>query len=328
MSEKKQVVATAEILDMARMARTLLVLNNYKWLVDQARRLDVRIVPLKGVDLLNSIYAGDLNRDVSDIDILCPGHDNAIRLVRFLCEDDYRLKDPFAMREENLSVARKITLKSCSLNKIDIDIHLVPVTKKFFSHTVTDFNNDAILRSSISGLSVYDRWMFLAQHAAFHNFCKEKWVEDLRIIYRQFAEAQIRDLRDECEKYGFRRMYLAAINKLSGTKVLKENEKLNASELSFIRYLNNTPQSFGRSVMDRVRSSYWEFIFIDGKRKKFSEYLRLMFPPKGILANIYKFRNKGGYFLFYPLNILITGLTGTLFAMDYLFSSRKRDDEG
>ena len=49
-----------------------------------------RIVPLKGIDLMHSLYADTLDRELKDIDLLVIPAERAMRLVEILQNDGYR----------------------------------------------------------------------------------------------------------------------------------------------------------------------------------------------------------------------------------------------
>ena len=86
--------------------------------------------------------------------------------------------------------------------------------------------------------------------------------------------------------------------------------------LSFVRYFD---RPFSRGFIDRIVTAYWEFTFISSKRHRLASWLHLLFPPKGLLTNIYRIKSTASIIFFYPLNFLISGLTSILFGLLYLF---------
>lgn len=314
------------------LARTLLVLSNYDWLKAEAEAVGVEIIPVKGIDLLQTVYAEHLDRFVRDIDLLCAGEEACRRLVERLCQEDYRLEFPFSLRHEVLAAKQKVSLLSCSMTKVNVDIHIAFVTKKFFVRTIGTFNADALQRCHDSHMETTDRWLFLAQHAAFHLFSDDKWIRDLMVLLQPMTATQQDALVAKATGYGFRRVAAAALyhvgKGLPGqARQLLRGLKPTASERRFLAFIRHFDRPISRRPLDRLIAAFWEFVFIDSRKKRFAAWLRLMFPDKGTLANIYKVKSPLAILLFYPLNILISGLTSVVFWSIYAsmttFSRRK-----
>ena len=311
----------------ANIARTLLVLDNFEWIKQQAATIGVHIIPLKGIDLLQSIYAERLNRPVRDIDMLCRSEEDCRRLVERLCQEDYRLAFQFSLRPEAMAAKHKVTLLSCTPNKVNIDIHVVPVTKKFFSQTIGSFNEDAIQRCVEDRMEATDRWLFLAQHAAFHAFSDGKWLRDLQLLLDSFTQEQRSVLCEKANTYNFRRVTLAAISSLISHGEARLQQLLSAFDLSrsekrFLRFMGSFRHPFDRRrPLDRLITSYWEFAFIDRRRDRFRMWLQLMFPSPGVLTNIYRIRTPLARLFYYPLNFIVSGFTSVLFGITYFLKS-------
>lgn len=297
------------------LARTLLILSNYDWIRQQATAIGVDIIPLKGIDLLLTIYAETLERPVRDIDLLCRTEDDCRRLAEHLCREEYRLEFPFSLRHEALAAKQKVSLLSCSTTKVNVDIHIAFVTKKFFAQTIGTFNADALQRCHEGHMEAIDRWLFLAQHAAFHAFADAKWTRDLQLLHKDFSAEQQTVLQERARQYGFRRVVAAACYHI-GQQPATDNLQ------HFLRFIRSFNRPFSRRPFDRLISSYWEFAFIDSASLRLRMWLRLMFPSRGMLTNIYRIRRPAALLLYYPLNILIAGSTSLLFWTTYWWRSR------
>lgn len=300
------------------LARTLLVLNNYDWIKAEAKAVGVEIIPIKGIDLLQTVYAEHLDRFVRDIDLLCASEDDCRRLVERLCQEEYRLEFPFSLRPEVLSSKQKVSLLSCSMTKVNIDIHTAFITKKFFAKTIGSFNADALKRCHEGHMDASDRWFFLAQHAAFHLFSDGKWIRDLMVLLLPMTSSQQEALIAKATDYGFRRVMAAALYHVGKglpdqARQVLHGLKPTASERRFLAFIRCFDRPISRRPLDRLIAAFWEFVFIDSRKKRFAAWLRLMFPDKGTLANIYKVKSPWAILLFYPLNIIIAGLTSLVF---------------
>lgn len=311
-----------EISEAAEFARTLLVLHNYQWLKDTAAGIGIKIIPLKGIDLLQNLYAEQLDRHANDIDILCTSEEDCRKLVNYLCRKDYHVEFSFAMNPQALTVKRKVSLLSDNPNRVNIDIHTAFVTKKFFSRTIRSFNEDALGRCDNGYMEALDRWLFLAQHAAFHLFAEEKWTIDLRLLYERLTGRQKYELLNRADRYGFRRVTMAACyqiykNKPQTLRDILTDMHLSASERRFLAFVTFFDRPFSRKAFDRLIMAYWEFPFIARRRDRLASWFRLIFPSKGMLTNIYRIKRPVSRLWFYPLNVLVCGGTGSFFCLLY-----------
>lgn len=320
----KERVATKDLDEIDELARTLLILANYNWIEKQAEAIRVSIVPLKGIDLLQSLYSEHLNRHVTDIDILCKNEDDCRTLVRQLCQEEYRLEFPFALRSEVLASKKKVSLLSCNTTKVNVDIHIAFVTKKFFSLTIGSFNTDALKRCKNRRMDEFDRWLFLAQHAAFHGFSDYKWTIDLKLLYERLSEDDKGILIQRANEYGFKRVLIAGLYQIK--KDIPDSMRhelyhlnLTMSERHFLSFIRYFDRPFSHSFIDRIVTAYWEFTFISSKGHRLKTWLHLLFPSKGLLTNIYRIKSTTSIIFFYPLNLLISGLTSILFGLLYMF---------
>lgn len=312
----KECVATREVNEIQNFVRGAMVLQNYNWLREKASEAGCRIIPLKGIDLLQTIYRDTYARPVRDIDIWVDGAESCRRLVEHLCQEDYRLEFPFSMTPENLRSKRKVSLISCSLGKVNVDIHIAFVTKKFFSHTIGTFNEDAARRCGESSMDPVDRWLFLAQHAAFHNFSDPKWTRDLTSLYDDFDSEALDMLESRAAEYGFRRVWLAALTSIGRSDRISGG-RLRFGERCLLRFLSNSRKPFTRNIRDRILTAYWEFPFIARGKDRVRMTASLLFPDAGTLANIYRVNNRAMLALYYPLNILINSVMGSAHVVLY-----------
>ena len=310
-------------------ARTLLVLRNYEWIQSQAAQVNVTIIPIKGIDLLTSIYAEQLDRHVSDIDLVCQNDADCLLLAERLCEEEYRQEFPFSLRPEVLASKHKVSLLSCSTTKVNVDLHTTFVTKKFFSQTIGSFNADAMARCSNGRMYPIDRWLFLAQHAAFHLFHNNKWTRDLYLLLKDFSTDQRAELLHQSTHYGFHRILMASLYHIwkAHPEMWKDaQEQMNPTraEQRFIRFMQHFDRPFSRHVGDRIVAAYWEFAMIDHRADRLKSWLRLMFPSRGMLTNIYKIKSPVAVMLFYPLNLFISGFTSLFFWILYACVGRMK----
>ena len=323
--------------EAADMARTLTILSNYQWIQQEAREAGIDIIPIKGIDLLQTLYADTLDRPVRDIDLLCRNDEELTLLAKRLCVEEYRLEFPFALQPQALAAKKKASLVSCSTTKVNVDLHTAFVTKKFFAQTIGTFNADALARCHDNHMDDTDRWLFLAQHAAFHMFGDYKWVEDLRRLYLRFTEEKKSDLAKKATEYGFRRVMLAAayhigkkspadphLEESKNTDFIEVKSLLNitSAERRFLRFIAHYARPFSHKAADRFIAAYWEFTFIDRSKDRWKSWLRLMFPSYGVLTNIYRIKHPLAKVLFYPLNIVVSGMTSMLFWTVYAIICR------
>ena len=310
----------------ADLARSLLILDNYEWIKQQAEAIGVNIIPLKGIDLLQTVYSNSLDRSVRDIDLFCRSEEDCCRLAQWLCEGEYRLEFPFSLNHDALATKRKVSLLSCSPTKVNVDIHIAFVTKKFFSQTIGSFNEDALKHCAEGRMEATDRWLFLAQHAAFHAFSDGKWLRDLHLLLDSFTPEQQSALCDKADSYGFRRVTMATFIRIFMHEDVKREKLLAAfapsqSEKRFLKFFSSFYRPFDRRPLNRLVASYWEFAFIDRLRDRFRMWCQLMFPSPGMLTNIYRIRKPLAYGFYYPLNLLVSGFTSLLFWITYLLRS-------
>ena len=274
-------------------ARTLLVIEQYKNLKSIAEGI-CRLVPLKGVSLLHTIYS-ESNRDVGDIDVLVYPPEQAEAFATCLEKAGYTRQFDYLYNSSALHGKQKIAFLARNPLETDVDVHTSFISKKFFRRHCGDFNRDALHRCRLSGpseafMDCIDEWIFLSQHACFHRFENTKWLKDLHLIFDHFNDEQRLLLAQRCEFYGFHRITLIACEELKlfshKTYSLKlkqrgEDEKT----LRTTRRLLHEPHGI---VMKRIIEWLWEIYMIDSAKGRLSAYTRFIFPSSSEIRAIYR----------------------------------------
>lgn len=313
--------------DFERQVQAMILLDAFEKISAKAKGL-CRIVPLKGIDLLRSLYSETLDRELNDIDLLVFPAEKAKEFIELLQQDGYRPEFSFALDEAALNKKRKVSLISHLERMPNIDVHLALVTKKFFSHTINGFNQDAISRTKavdevISVLDDVDRWHYLATHLAFHFLDGDKWYRDLALLLERFSEEQRRTLIYRTKQYDLERVVAAVCarmqSKYPDTASLVNIEQLLPDKsgkrfLRYMRFIEAHPKRVGHGL--RLARYYWEFVFISKKEQRRHSFFSLMFPSLGNLQNIYRCHKFFALLLYIP-HILINSLGIFLFLAQY-----------
>lgn len=299
------------------LARTLLVLDNFEWIKHEAESIGVTVIPIKGIDVLTSIYSERLDRDVRDIDLLTSSVDDCLKLVGRLCDNGYVPEFDFAVRSDALLAKKKISLLSTSPCRVNVDIHFALVTKKFFSPTTSTFNADAFARQKSGRLDSVDNWLFLAQHGCFHLFSDSKWIRDLDIVYQSFTDDERLILSQRVEQYGFKRVWLATLSFLK--QDLRLVGDVGSDDTSFVEFVKHLSAVRKKSPAKKTALSFLEFFFIADRRQRSRSWLKLIFPRRGMLANIYRINHKALYPLFWVAHVTLMAVTVPLAHTVYRF---------
>lgn len=280
-------------------ARAMLVLEQYRHLCRMADGI-CRIVPLKGVSLLQNVYNEQLDRDAGDIDIMVLPVDKAEEFVSRLVGEGYRRQFPYLTDREAFAAKRKLALLSRNPLETDVDIHLDLVTKRFFKHHCGDFNRDAVARCRASGagelrLDKIDEWLFLSQHACFHRFEEEKWLRDLSKVAQTFSEEDTRCLSDRVKRYGMERIVRVSCNELARAGMfapaVTSVAPLPGIEKRFDRLADNILHRCHSRFMARVFAWQWEILCISTLPGRFKGFSRFVFPGQGDMKAIYRTRS-------------------------------------
>lgn len=190
--------------------------------------------------------------------------------------------------------------------------------------TIGTFNTDALGRCKDGHMDDIDRWLFIAQHAAFHNFADYKWIVDMKQLYDLFTDGKKSVLILKSNQYGFRRVLIAALfhikkNYSESFQCDLTSLNLTSSEQRFLSFIDYFDRPFSRKTFDRFVSTFWEFTFISNRSKRQMAWFHLLFPSRGLITNIYRLKMSTSLLFFYPLNILIAGISSSLFGILYTF---------
>lgn len=286
---------------------------------------EIRVIPLKGIDLLETVYADTLDREVRDIDLLIPDPDSFLKASLRLMDHGYRPEFIFALHNDALRYKNKVSLKSPSSGLPDVDLHLQGVTKKFFAATTGSFNRDMVARATecatrkgVMRLEIADKWLFLAQHLAFHMFNGLKWLKDLWLLQRGMTDEQIRELANRAHAYGMTRITAAAyyhLNKHFGKReALRLPDMTGEAGSQFMEFIRTNDRQFNhRSKHDRFIAGFWELAFIDDPAARDRAFRALIFPPPGVMKNIYRSKSAIMAALIYPVHVPFMAIGSALF---------------
>ncbi len=341
-----ETIYNASATDFEMQVQAMLLMKAFDDICDKAKG-KIRIVPLKGIDLVRFLYADTLDRELKDIDLLVMpaeksgagtpsssrAHLNTLSpsqgIIELLQNDGYRPEFSFALDETALKKKKKVSMLSNSDRKPNVDVHLALITKKFFSTTINGFNDDAISRTKavdevVSVLDGTDRWLYLASHLTFHFLHGEKWFRDLILLMDRFDEAEMALLVERTKQYNFERIVSAVYSrmisiypKIAGRIDMQQllPDRGGKRFLRYMEYLEAHPKKIGRGL--RLARYYWEFVFISKKSQRRRCFMRLIFPSLGDLQNIYRCHAAVALLLYLP-NMLINALGVLLFSAQYL----------
>ncbi|MBO4611659.1 MAG: nucleotidyltransferase family protein [Bacteroidaceae bacterium] len=321
------------VTDFQRQVQAMMLLKAFDNLCAKARG-SFRIVPLKGIDLMRSLYADTLDRELRDIDLLVLPSERAMGFIELLQRDGYRPEFSFALDKAALEKKKKVSMLAPSEQMPNVDVHLELITKKFFSATINGFNQDAISRLTatddvVSVLDNVDRWLFLATHLTFHFLEGEKWYRDLAMLTERLDEEEMSILLKRARQYHFERVVWAVATRLQArypdlTRRIETGNLLPASSKYFTRYINylaTHPERLGHGF--RLGRYYWEFLFVSRSEQRHYAVLRMLFPSLGTLQNIYRCHALVAPLLYVP-HVLVNVLGLSLFAVQYRILSNTR----
>ena len=320
--------------DFQRQVQALLCLRSFEHLCEEAEGRFI-IVPLKGIDLLRSLYADTLDRELRDIDLLIHPAEKALEMVELLQQEGYRPEFDFALDKAAFLEKKKISMIPPSPKKIHVDVHMALITKRFFSDTIGTFNKDALSRLIKQNEVVYvlddvDRWLFLAAHLAFHFLAGDKWYSDLDLLAKQFSEKQFQTLISRTKQYHLERVVAAVCDRLYNqfsnitdhiplSIILPEAS--GKRFLQYIRYMELYPERLGHGL--HPARYYWEFLFISQRRQRCRAFLQLLFPSLGMMQNMYRCHAFTAIWMYLP-HVLMNMLGILLFNIQYMVISNTR----
>lgn len=310
--------------DLSAGARTLILLSQFDRIRAMANGICL-IVPLKGISLLKTLYHKEFDRDTGDIDILIFPPEKAQMFVERLLKAGYRRQFNHLADHDALMAKRKIALRGATPLDTDVDIHLDFITKKFFRHHCGNFNAEALTRCTpdsdgILLMDPVDEWLFLAQHACFHQFGNSKWLRDLSLLYQTFSPTQLSKLKNRKKKYGMRRVTRTCLRELNLVRPFPTT-----AEKRFDRLTDAILHRRHHRLSDRILGSLWEILMIDSPSGRIAAYCRLLLPKPGEMKAIYRISGLKAS-LMYPLHLPL-GIMAILFLQIYrlrLFLSLSR----
>lgn len=145
----------------------------------------VRVIPLKGVTLADSLYGDPAMRACSDIDILVPA-DDALRARSLILAQGYKSpfsEDFFAKHQFRTSADSPLLAERGGLSYF-LELHwtLLQHSSKD-AEAMSDLWSKA-RRHDFFGVEGYDltpewKFIYLAYHAAYHKWQSLKWVADI-----------------------------------------------------------------------------------------------------------------------------------------------------
>ena len=332
-----ETIYNASATDFEMQVQAMLLMKAFDDICDKAKG-KIRIVPLKGIDLVRFLYADTLDRELKDIDLLVMPAEKSGSIIDLLQNDGYRPEFSFALDETALKKKKKVSMLSNSDRKPNVDVHLALITKKFFSTTINGFNDDAISRTKaidevVSVLDGTDRWLYLASHLTFHFLHGEKWFRDLILLMDRFDEDEMALLVERTKQYNFERIVSAVYSrmisiypKIAGRIDMDQllPDRGGKRFLRYMEYLEAHPKKIGRGL--RLARYYWEFVFISKKSQRRRCFMRLIFPSLGDLQNIYRCHASVALLLYLP-NMLINALGVLLFSAQYLTFSNNNSKQ-
>lgn len=274
-------------------ARSMLVLGQYEELKRLAGGV-CRLVPLKGVSLLLTVY-DDGRREAGDIDVLVAPPAQIATFAARLEKAGYRRQFDYLHDDSALAGKQKMAFLARTPLETDVDVHTAFVSKKFFRYHCGSFNRDALRRCIPSGdtearMDRLDEWMFLAQHACFHRFEQEKWLMDLVCLLDGFTADEKQTLSERCDFYGFHRVALVACDELkqySPDSVLVDIKRRPDDESTLRQARRMLHGAHGRA-MRRIIAWMWEIFMIDTRPGRRKACRRFIFPSAAELKATYR----------------------------------------
>ncbi len=314
--------------DLQQQVQAMLLLKAFDALCAKARGR-FTLVPLKGIDLVRSLYGDTLDRELKDIDLLVLPTQRATEFVALLQQDGYRPEFAFALDAAALAQKQKVSMLSPAPERLPhIDVHLALITKKFFSATINGFNHDALTRLQavdevVSVLDAVDRWLFLAAHLTFHFLSGDKWFRDLALLLERFSEEELSTLLQRAQQYHLERIVAAVLFRLQAVypDIARRidlapllPDRRSQRFLRYVAFMTTRPQRLGHGF--RPARYYWEFTFISHRSQLREAFLRLLLPTLGTLQNLYRCRALPAVLLYVP-HVLMNSLGLLLYTAQY-----------
>jgi hypothetical protein len=317
----------------ADFARNIILVNQFYKLVNLGGTT-CRVIPLKGISLLLSLYKNNYSRNVGDIDLFVD-ENQVDDFINKLKATGYSPRNS-ETHTSRLKSKRKFDMVHSDPRYCDLDIHVDLITKKFFRITTGDFTSFALQRlrkTDLKGSTVYllspvDEWLYLAQHYCFHLFSGKKWLSDLYLLQSGFSDKEICELVEIARKYHFERIVTAVSICLKNNY---EKEKIKIPVIVEKKYcifellLRKSNARFTNIISDRIIAAFWEFVFIDSAKSRIYAYMHLLFPPSSVFQSIYHFHSRF-FLLLYPFHLLLVLLASVLFFSLLWIKGNKNSD--
>ena len=305
-----------DVTDFQRQAQALMCLRAFDALCAQSKGI-CHLVPLKGIDLLRTLYADTLDRELHDIDLLVYPAEKAMDFIALLQAEGYRPEFAHALDAAALQTKKKVSMLAPSENLPHVDVHIALVTKKFFSMTINGFNEDALTRLQpvdevVSELDKIDRWLFLASHLAFHFLTGDKWYRDLALLWDRMDEQEKAVLFERAKQYHFDRIVEAVLFRMQGGEP-------NSRFLRYVAYVTANPKRLEHGI--RPARYYWEFFLIGDDTERRRAYRALLFPSLGNMQNIYRCHALVAVLLYLP-HVLLNSIGWLVLTIHYAIYSR------
>lgn len=313
----------------------------YKKIISACKKDGIRILPLKGLSLSFRIHRNDPgHRQLSDLDILVPPGD--LRQLSAILENfGYLVKKQEMLKPEYIERKGKAEFINTNQFLPALDIHTRYISKKFLSSysgieladifarcvTVTDNNIPVEL------LDPLDEWLYLAYHFCLHHsFVGLKWLEDLFVLSHNLPSTSWQQLQERAEQAGLLSILAANIRLLSMTygQTYQPWSSLLPYSLGTVTevWLNDALTAkhlatrqlhlHDKGTLQRMRSFFWEFLFIDNKTARRRALLDLLFLDQAMLTTIVGPMSRGQYWLLRPLATLASVLSLTYFSIGTL----------
>lgn len=305
-----------DVTDFQRQAQALMCLRAFDALCAQSKGI-CHLVPLKGIDLLRTLYADTLDRELHDIDLLVYPAEKAMDFIALLQAEGYRPEFAHALDAAALQTKKKVSMLAPSENLPHVDVHIALVTKKFFSMTINGFNEDALTRLQpvdevVLELDKIDRWLFLANHLAFHFLTGDKWYRDLALLWDRMDAQEKAVLFERAKQYHFDRIVEAVLFRMQGGAP-------NNRFLRYIAHVMENPKRLEHGI--RPARYYWEFVLIGNDTERRRAYCSLLFPSLGKIQNIYRCHALPALLLYLP-HVLLNSIGLLVLTIHYAIYSR------
>lgn len=311
----------------------------FEKIAERCQKEQIRVLPLKGTSLSFTLYRDDPGRrQISDIDFLVQEKDVEC-LIPILTKLGYVVKNPQMLTQGYLENKKKIEFLAKNPADPGLDVHTAFIVKKFLGAEVNIPLEELFARArmtngtrtSLEVLDPIDEWLYLAYHFALHHrFAGLKWLDDLYCATQNLSDEAGNALRKKAEAAGLTTTVNAVLELLERVYGLPKEK----TWLRMGRPIDSTievwledafdPQKLmcrdlehGQgTVLDRLSSFFWEFLFLDTPGQRRAALLRLIFIKRELLGTILGPRSQPAFLLVLPLWVACTSFLVLLFALE------------